>query len=103
MLTNHSEQTYSNISDCIIQFTHLILGWKYVVHSRLTKFVAIYQIVTVNMFSRKCYSTIDRTLTIIVFVFFGLIALVILVVRAIRGRCTFYSTYTYLVSPVQLK
>ena len=38
MLINHSEQTNGNINDCIIQFTHLILGWKYVVQSRLTKF-----------------------------------------------------------------
>ena len=38
MLSNHSEQMYRNINDCIIPFTSLILGWKYVVHSRLTKF-----------------------------------------------------------------
>ena len=34
---NNSEQRYRNINDCIIPFTSLILGWKYVVHSRLTK------------------------------------------------------------------
>ena len=38
MLTNHSEQRYRNINDCMIPFTHPILRWKYLVHLRLTKF-----------------------------------------------------------------
>ena len=37
MLTNYSERTYGKINDCIITLTHLTFGWKYVVHSRLTK------------------------------------------------------------------
>ena len=42
MLTNHSEQTYVNINDCIILFIHLILGWKYVGHSRLKKVLLLW-------------------------------------------------------------
>ena len=70
MLTNHSEQIYGKINDCIIPFTHLILGWKYVVHLGLKSFVSIHRtlgIITVNIFSRNVCFTIDRTLPIIVF------------------------------------
>ena len=84
MLTNHSERTYGKINDCIITLTHLILGWKYVVHSQLTKL----WFNTSNSWNYHC-ECICKT---ILFYYWPYTP----------NHCICYKMYTYLLSTIHL-